>query len=106
MNFFSSKHKKPDLRLKIGHKSVIERILQLLHAYVAELHTLAVTAEADITLLVEQAGVVVTIHSVGVLLAAVGSYVVALTCLADVAVNDNLAINSNGDVVALDTNLL
>jgi hypothetical protein len=81
-------------------------LLQLLHAYVAKLHTLAVTAEADVTLLVEQTGVVVTIHSVGVLAAAIGSYVVALTSLADVAVNDNLAVNSNGDVITLDADLL
>ena len=60
--------KKARSRREIGQK-LEYRILQLLHAYVAKLHTLAVTAEADVTLLVEQTGVVVTIHSVGVLAA-------------------------------------
>jgi hypothetical protein len=80
--------------------------LQLLNTDVAILQTLAVTAQSDVALLVEQTGVVLVVNSVRILVAALGVYVVALASSADVTVNDNLTINCYSDTVALDANLL
>ena len=80
--------------------------LQLLYADVAVLDTLAVTAQADVALLVEQTGVVELIYGVGVLVATVGSHVVTLSCGADITIDDNLTINRYGDAVALHADLL
>ena len=71
----------------------------------AVLDTLAVTEEADVTLLVEQAWVVQMVNSV-LVVTTIWSYVVTLASLADVTLKDNLAINSDLDVVTLDANLL
>jgi hypothetical protein len=80
-------------------------LLQLLHAYVAVLDTLTVTEETDVTLLVEQAWVVQMVNSV-LVVTTIWSYVVTLASLADVTLKDNLAINSDLDVVTLDADLL
>ena len=64
------------------------------------------TQESDVSLLVEHTGVVAVVSGVGVAVAAVGSYVVALASLAYVAVYDNFAVNDNGDVVALHADFL
>lgn len=89
-----------------GEFYLYRRRLQLLHTDIAILDTLAVAAQADVALLVEQAGVVELIYSVGVLVAAVGSHVVTLRCGADVTIDDNLAINRYSDAVALHADLL
>ena len=64
------------------------------------------TAQADVTLLVEETGVVELIYGVGVLVAAVGSHIVTLRCGADVTIDNNLTINRYGDAVALYADLL
>ena len=62
--------------------------------------------EADITRLVEEARVVQVIHRIGVVVAAVGSDIVALAGGADIAVDDNLAVDRNLDAVTLNADLL
>ena len=64
------------------------------------------TQESDVSLLVEHTGVVAVVSGVGVAVATVGSYVVALASLAYVAVYDNFAVNSNGNVVTLHADFL
>ena len=98
--------KLPDPR--VGRAVIIYKVcrLQLLNTDVAIHQTLAVTAQCDVTLLVEQTGVVLVVNSVRILVAALGVYVVALASSADVTVNDNLTINSYSDTVTLDANLL
>ena len=81
-------------------------LLQLLNTDVAILQTLAVTAQCDVALLVEQTGVVQVVNSVRILVSTLGGYVVALASSTDVAINDNLTINCYSDAVTLDTNLL
>lgn len=76
------------------------------NADVAELQAGTMTQETDVTGLVEHTGMVLVVDGVGVVVAAIGSYIVALASFLDVAINDNLAINGNSDVVALNTDLL
>ena len=80
-------------------------LLQLLNTDIAVLQTLAVSQQTDVAALVEQTGVVTLINGVGIL-SALGSYVVTFAGGADIAVNDNYAINSNLHAVALNVNLL
>ena len=58
------------------------------------------SAEADITFLVEQTGVVLVVESVRIGVATVGSHIVTLASLTDVTVENNLAINRYGDMIA------
>ena len=58
-------------------------------------------AEADVTFLVEEARVVLVVNGVGVVLAAVGSYVVALAGFADVALGYHGAIDRYLNIIAL-----
>ena len=64
------------------------------------------TEETDVARLVEHAGVVLVIYSVGIVVAAVGGNIVTLAGFLDIAVQNNLAIYGNCDVVALYANLL
>ena len=89
-----------------GYFSKRSLVLQLLHANIAVLDTLAVSQEADMALLVEQTWVVAAINSVGVLVATIGSNIVALASLADVAIDDNFTIYDNGDVITLSADFL
>ena len=57
------------------------------------------------SLLVEEAWVVFAIYGIRIF-ATIGCDVVSLTRLADVTIEDDLAIDSYGDVVALGTYLL
>ena len=59
------------------------------------------TQETDVAALVEQARVVLLVHSVRIGLRTILRHVVTLTCLADVAVQNHLTIHSNLDTVAL-----
>ena len=63
------------------------------------------TTETYMSLLVEESRVVFAIYGVGIL-ATIGCYVVSLARLADVTIEDDLTIDSYGDVVALGTYLL
>ena len=58
------------------------------------------SAEADVTFLVEQTGVVLVVESVRIGVATVGSHIVTLASLTDVTVENNLAINRYGDMIA------
>ena len=64
------------------------------------------TEETNVAGLVEHTGVVAMVNSVGVVVASVGSYIVALASFLDVAIHNNLAINGNGDVIALNADFL
>ena len=46
------------------------------------------------------------VNGIGVVVAAVGSHVVSLAGFLDVAIDDDFAIDGNGDVVALHTDFL
>ena len=80
-------------------------LAQVKDADIAEADARAVAAEADVAVLVEQAGMVLMVYGVGVALAAVGRYVVTLAGLADVTVEDHLAVDRHADVVALGVDL-
>ena len=56
--------------------------------------------------LVEHAGMVFVVNSVGVVVAAVWSYVVSLAGLFDVAIDNDFAIDGHGNVVALHADFL
>ena len=58
------------------------------------------TAEGDVAPLVEKARVVAVVDHVGVLRSAVGCHGMALARLADVAVENHLAVDRHRDVVA------
>ena len=64
------------------------------------------TQESNVTGLVEHTGMVAMVNGIGVGVAAIGSYIMSLASFLDVAVYDNLAVNSNGDVVALNADFL
>ena len=64
------------------------------------------TEETDVTGLVEHTGMVVVVNGVGVVVASVGSYIVALASFLDVAIYNYLAVNSNGNVVTLNADFL
>ena len=64
------------------------------------------TEQTDVTLLVEETWVVQMVNCIRVRTLALRIYVVTLTSLTDVTLEDNLAINRNLDVVALDADLL
>lgn len=63
------------------------------------------TEETDMAGLVEHAGMVAVVNGIGVVVAAVGGYVVALAGFPDVTVYYDFAVNGYGDVVALNTDL-
>ena len=64
------------------------------------------TAEADEAFFVEEAGMALVVNGVGVGLSGFGSHIVALASLADIAIDEDFAIQGDGDVVALGTDFL
>ena len=72
----------------------------------AELEACAMSEETDVACLVEHAWVVLVVNRVGVVVAAIGGYIMSLASFLDVAIYDDFAIHGNGDVVALNTDFL
>ena len=64
------------------------------------------TEETDVTGLVEHTGMVMVVNGIGVVVASVGSYIVTLAGFLDVAIYNYLAVNGNGNVVALNADFL
>ncbi len=75
------------------------------YAYVAELQSGTMTEETDMAGLIEHTGMVAVVNGIGVVVAAVGGYVVTLAGFPDVAVHNYLTVHGYGDVVALNTDL-
>ena len=64
------------------------------------------TAEANIAILVEKSGVVFVVHGIRIFLSAVGSHIMSLASLANVAIGNNFSVHGNGNTVANGTNFL
>ena len=79
---------------------------QFLDSYVAELDAGAVSEQSDVSRGVEESGMVLVVHGVGVVFPAVGGHVVPLAGFADVAVEDHLAVDRHRDPVAHGADLL
>ena len=79
---------------------------QIKNTDVAETHTCTMTAEANIAILVEKSGVVFVVHGISIVFSSVGSYVVSLASLANVAIGNNFSVHGNGNTVANGTNFL
>ena len=78
-------------------------VSEVKYTYVTYLKTLSVTAEGDVSLLVEHSGMVPVVNSVRIVIGTVRCHVVTLASCADVAVHYDLAVDSNLDMVTLDT---
>lgn len=87
--------------LVICHKDFLFLLREVEDADGTKLQAGAVAEEADVTRLVEHARMVLMVNGIGIVLRAVGSHVVSLAGLLDVAIDDDFAIDGNGDVVAL-----
>ena len=68
-------------------------------ADVAQLQSFAMTAETDKTVLVEEAGMALVVDGIGIGLALLGGHIVSLTSLTDIAVEDDLAVHGDSNVV-------
>ena len=73
---------------------------QFLDSYVSELDSGSVSEQSDVSRGVEESGMVLVVHGVGVVFPAVGGHVVALAGLPDVSVENHLAVYRHGDSVS------
>ncbi len=64
------------------------------------------STEADVTFFVEEAGMVTMVDHVGIAFRSLGTYRMTLTCLAYICVDNNLAVDRNGDMVAYSLDFL
>ena len=73
---------------------------QLLDSYVSELDSGSVSEQSDVSRGVEESGMVLAVHGIGILLRAVLRDVVSLAGLADIAVEDHTAVDRDRNAVA------
>ena len=73
---------------------------QIQHTQVAELDARTVAQQTEMAFLIEESGMVLAVHGIGILLRAVLRDVVSLAGLADIAVEDHTAVDRDRNAVA------
>ena len=74
-------------------------LAEVKNAHIAEHHAGAMAAEADVAILVEEAGMILVVDGVRIDMPTVGCHIVSLACLADVALCHHGTVN--GDLALL-----